>query len=282
MATATLLQLKTLFWRYQGQLWTGTATSGSTSSLVDPALVDLASTEFPFPMEGKQLRVTQTIADLRRIVKVDHATGTLYPGRAFSSAITTNSYEVWGNSIDGGQQLTDLFNQVLQVARPLVPSEVTIVTGQHIYDVTSLVTSPDDVVGVYVRLLDPADLIPYKPLPLPWFDVYPTLSAGVQVMNLEIDRALTLNSPETEELWIEHYKALTDFTNDTSTVDETYAEWLAWEAVLLHALDKATGQTDKGRWGDLAKTAGARVRRYRDRFMPHRPLRPMHGRPQVM
>src|SRR5665647_392583 len=114
MATKTLLEIKTLFWRYMGQLWTGTATSGSASTLVDPNLVDLGSEEFPTPLEGKQLRITSIITDLRRIAKVDHATGTLYPNAVFSSALTTNTYEVWGSSINGGDALTRLFNDVLQ------------------------------------------------------------------------------------------------------------------------------------------------------------------------
>ncbi|MHB1318367.1 MAG: hypothetical protein ACYCYF_07110 [Anaerolineae bacterium] len=281
MATTTALAVKSLFWRYMNQLWTGTADSGSTSTLVDAELIDIASTEFPFPLEGKQLKITSTITDLRRIVKVDKATGTLYPNRVFSSAVSTNTFEVWGNSIDGGQPLTNLLNDVLQVARPVTETELTIVTGQRIYAITSLVTSREDVSNVRVRHLDSAGLLPHRAEPLAWFQVYPAIESGVQVMYLQLDRTLTLDTATTE-LWVEHRKALTAFTADTSTVDATYAEWLAWEAVLRHALDKMADQADRGRWGELARRASGHVRRYRARFMPDAPLRPMHGHLQVM
>ena len=280
MATKTLLEIKTLFWRYMGQLWTGTATSGSASTLVDPNLVDLGSEEFPTPLEGKQLRITSIITDLRRIAKVDHATGTLYPNAVFSSALTTNTYEVWGSSINGGDALTRLFNDVLQVARPLAQTELTIVTGQHIYDATALVSDPADIVEVYTRAIDSASLVPYTPVPVFWWQVLSYINTEAYGVALEIYPAQTLST--TTALFVEHYKKLADFTTDTSTVDATYAEWLAWEAVLRHALDKGLGSADKGRWADLAGRAGANVREYRRRFMPIKTRRAMHGRPQVM
>lgn len=282
MATVTLLACKSLMFRYMGQFWTGTATSGSTTTLVDPTLIDMGSTDFPFPVEGKQLRITSLITDLRRIAKVDHATGTLYPNRAFSSAATTNTYEVWSNSINGGAPLSRLFNDILQVARPLSQTQVTIVTNQRIYDVTTLVTSPEDITEVYVRYLDSSGVEPYRPEPIRWWNCYPLISANVQALKLELGQTLTLNSPATEELWVEHYKKLTDFVDDTSTVDATYAEWLAWEAVLRHSLDMATQDADKGRWSTLARRAAAQVKVYRKRFMPMKAKRTMHGRPEVM
>lgn len=251
---------------------------------MDSALIDIGSEEFPFPTEGKQLRINSgaSSADLRRIAKVDHATGTLMPNAVFSSTgpAAAATYSIWGNSINGGDALTRLFNDALQVAKPLAQTELTIVTGQHVYDATALVSNPADIVEVYTRIVDSGSLVPYTPIPVFWWRCYPLITTGAQQLALEICPVLTLS--DSNELWVEHYKPLTAFVDDTSTVDATYAEWLAWEAVLRHALDKGLGSADRGRWADLAGRAGANVREYRRRFMPTRTRRAMHGRPQVM
>jgi len=286
MATTTALALKSLFYQYMGQYRSGTATGGSTASLVDSSLINLASDQFPMPLEGKQIRITggASTGDLRYIAKVDHATGTIYVNRAFSStgpAVAT-TYEIWGNSIEGGQALTNLLNEVLTIAKPVQQTQVTIVTDQRIYDITTLVDDPDDVIEVYVRSLDPANLEPYLPRVMFWWKAYPVIASSIQAMKLEIAYPLTLQSPAVEELWVQHRKRLADFTADTSTIDATYKEWLAWEAVFAHALRMTEGSADKGRWQDMARRAAARVRAYRKSFMPHIPRRAMHGRPQVM
>lgn len=286
MATVTLLNLKSRFYRYMGQQWTGAATGGSTTSLVDTTLINMASSEFPVPLEGKQIRVTSgaSTGDLRYVAKADHATGTLYANRPFSSTgpAAADTYELWASSINGGQPLTSLFNDILPVAMPLQQSQLTTVTRQTVYDITPLVVSPESVWEVYIRRLDPNNLEPYEPRPISWWRAYPLQTVGAQTMKLEISPWLTLTSPATEELWIEYQANLPDFTTDTSTVDVVYQEWLAWEAVLHHAVQMKLRDTDKGRWAELGNQAVPQVQAWRALFMPRRPKRMMHGRPQVM
>lgn len=286
MATVSLLDLKSLFWGYQNQCWKSTATGGDAKSLVDSTVIDLVSAQYPFPTENWQIRVTSGAAsgDLRQIVRTDHATGALYVNRAFTGVGPTagDSYEVWGNSIHGAMPLTKLFTDVLGVAMPVTESELTIVTNQAIYDVSNLVRSPDLLLEVYLRFLDPAGQWPYRPVPIPWWDarLTPDPVSGAMLTKIEIAPILVCN-PAIQELWAVYQKDLPDFVDDTSTVDAVYREWLAWEAVLLHANRMTTQNTDIGRWQILQRQAAQQVSAWRELFMPRIPRRSKFSRPQV-
>ncbi|HEX9016478.1 MAG TPA: hypothetical protein VF960_10855 [Chloroflexota bacterium] len=287
MTTVPLSTLKGLFWEYQNQRWQGTATGGSTTTLVDTTVIDLKTATYPFPTEDWQIRITSgaSAGDLRQIVRADHATGTLYANRAFSSTgpTTGDTYEIWGNSIHGGPPLTRLFCDVLGVAMPVTEQQITIVTNQAIYDVSTIVRSPDLILEVWLHVLDPAGLWPYRPVQVPWWNarLVPDTGTGAMLVKLEIAPIL-VNNPAIQELWMTYQKDLPDFTDDTSTVDAVYKEWLAWEAVLLHANRMATQNADKGRWQELQRQAVQQVKAWRELFMPNLPRRQKFSRVQVM
>ena len=283
---STLLDLKTRFYRFLGQQWAGTATGGSTTKLTDSALIDQASDEFPTNVRGKYLRITGGNADgdIRRIVDGPNASGDLEVNRAFSAAVaSTDTYQIFGNSIHPGQQLTDLFNDALQVARPYTSTELTIVDRQNIYDVSDYIRDESDIRRVTVRNLDPANERPHTPWHPVWWRVSrePDAATGVMEWKLETIPALVDTTPATQELWIHHYTTLTAFVDDTSTVDEQYLDWLAWEAVLLHCLGMMASNTDKGRWQEMTRLASAKVGALRNQFSPYVPSYIRHERPQV-
>jgi hypothetical protein len=154
----TLLALKSKFFNYQNQLWTGTATSGSTAFLADTTLKNPVGTDsFPFPIEGKYLYITAGGAanDLRRIVRYDPTLGRMEPNTVFSTAITTAStYEVWGNAVHP-LDLTRLFNYCLTYCRPTVETKlIPTVTSQEWYDITNLISNREDVLRVFVNTVD--------------------------------------------------------------------------------------------------------------------------------
>lgn len=286
--TITLLVLKSDFWRHQGLHWSGTTSSGqtaTTASLTDTALQNVTS-GFPTPLTRRQIRLTSGGAsgDLRLVAKVDATEGTIFPHRPFSNALTaggTDTYELWGNGIDGGLPLTTLFNDVLRTLSPLTQTQVPIVTGQKVYDLSTLVEVPDEVLEVYVRHLDPASLTPYEPVPISWYKPYLLGGAGSPTVKIEIAPSLTLTSPETVQLWVEHWTTFGAFTADTQSVSSLYRDWIVWETLLEYASHQARrgGGTDDRGWKRLLEDAAARVRTFRERHTPHRPIRLLPERP---
>lgn len=273
MATNTLLQLKSRFYRFLGTYRSLTATGGSTSKFTVASLADLEADKY----KGWQLRVLtgDSAGDLRVLGAGPNAAGDLEPKRAFTAAVaSTDTAELWGNSIDGGDELTALFNDVLSLARPYVPTELTIVTGQRIYDITSHVRDPMDVRRVSVRDLDSTGVVPYTERFLVGWRVYSQLDATTSAREVQIDlgQTFTARTPATQELYIHSYKTLPAFTTDASTVEAEYADWLAWEAVLRHAVDQMTQtKSDKGNWERLAQRAMGQVTEARSQFMPYVP-----------
>jgi hypothetical protein len=273
MSTTSLLSAKGRFFRFLGSYRSLIATGGSTSKFTVADLADSPENSYA----AWQLRVTSGPAkdDLRVLGAGPNTLGELEPKRAFSGTVAAgNTAELWGNSIHGGSDLTALFNDVLTVARPYVPTELTIVTGQRVYDITAYVKDPDDVRRVFIRNIDSAALEPYNDVPLSHFRafVFFNASTGVREVKLDIGMSLTL-SAATTGLWFRGYKTLTAFTTDASTVESDYADWLAWEAVLRHAVDMQTqGQTDNARWQRLSIRAAGMVQAARAQFMPYVPL----------
>ncbi len=271
-------------WQVLSSRWTGTATGGSVNKLTDTALVDLASETFPTKAEGRQIRITSGLAagDLRRVVRVDGATGDLTPNRPFSAAVQAgDTYELWGASIHGGQPLTDHFNRILRRRRPLTQTQLPIVTSQNIYDISSLVNDPSDVMEVYERLIDPAGLAPYHPEPILYFRPFtlPDPITGAATVKLEIAPSLTVSAQV--ELWVEHFKALPDFANDDSAVDAVYRDWLAYEAAHLHTVEMGDNSADFTRWKALASRLRPDVMALRGRFIPRAQRRSLHERPYL-
>ena len=272
MATNTLLQLKSRFYRFLGSYRSLTATGGSTSKFTVASLADLEADKY----KGWQLRVLtgDSAGDLRVLGAGPNAAGDLEPKRAFTAAVaSTDTAELWGNSIDGGDELTALFNDVLSLARPYVPTELTIVTGQRIYDITSHVRDSMDVRRVFLRNIDSNDLQPYYDTVLSGWRCFEFLNASTAAREIKIDLGQTFTLDEDDHtLWIRHYKTLPAFTTDTSTVEAEYADWLAWEAVLRHAVDQMTQtKADKGNWERLAQRAMGQVTETRSQFMPYVP-----------
>ncbi len=282
MATQTLLQLKSRFYQVLGTRKTVTATGGSTGKFTVAGLAELE----PDCYKGWQLRLlTGTAAgtaanQLRRIGAGPNASGDLEVRRAFSAAIANgDTGELWGNSIDGGDDLTNLFNEVLKRAKPKEEVELPIVDRQYVYDVTSYLESPEDLIWVYVHQLDSAAERPYEPEPVRWCQARARTVGSAYKVELELDRSLTETSPASQDLYLWYYKRLTAFTADTSTVDATYADWLAHEAALAHAVEMAEGQADKGLWRDKASRLAGAVLGYRARFAPYLPRPQRNGRP---
>ena len=281
MATSTLLVLKSTFFGHCGELFTGTATGGSTATLADTSLVGYASETWPTKFEGQQLRVTSGSAsgDLRLITRLDRSEGGLYPNRVFSAAIaSTDTYEVWGSAIQGGVVLTNLFNDVIRHLRPITDTQITIVTSQNIYDLTTTVQTRRDIEGLYVRHLDTANLAPYRIQQLrrgvDW-EAYDRGGAGTTAVSLDLFRSLTLNTA-LNELWLRHRTTFTAFSTsvDTGTVDAVYRDWLAWAAVHELCRRKAAGAAvDKGRWKELQQRAQSELAYWRGRFLPREPIK---------
>lgn len=282
MATSTVLVLKSQFFAFQGQHYDGAATGGSTGKITDSTFINLWSETYPFVSEGKQVRITSGSAsgDLRQIVKVAGDEGDLYPNRAFSAAIANaDGYELWGAGISGGLPLTRLFNDTLRELAPVSQTQKTIVTGQTIYDITTIVRDPRDVYEVYIRNLDTSGLRPYDPIPVSWWDTRWQGGGGTTSVILEIRPSLTLNTATTE-LWIEHTAQFTAFTADTETVDAVYRVWLPWECIRTYAQRKMMANTsDKGRWKETLDEATRQLIPLRNRFMPRSPVRVMPSRP---
>lgn len=278
MATVTLLQLKSDFWRHQNQHWQGTATGGSTTRLTDTTLTDFVSETFPTQTQLKQIRMTSgaSSGDLRQVANIDMIRGDVMPSRPFSNAVANgDTYELWGQGLYGGQTLTNFFNDTLRRLRPITFDQLTIVTSQRIYDITSLVVFKDDVKEVWVRLIDPANLIPYTPIPVQrWncFEYKNADPAGNSQVVIEIIPALT--NTTVVQLWLEHQTSFTPFTADTDTQDSIYRDWIAWEAVLTYARrQRENVSTDRKLWDARVERALTELKTLRQRFIPLRPIR---------
>lgn len=284
MTTVTLLQLKSDFFNYIGERWTGTtgpAAGGDTHKLTDTTLIGYQSETWPTKFEGQQLRITGGIAsgDLRIITRADRSNGDLYVNRAFSGTLSAggDAYEIWGTSINGASPgpLTSIFQDIFRAIRPVTDTQLTIVTRQLMYDVTTTVQTKRDIRDVYVRYLDPASLEPYRIVPVGW-TAHDRVTAGnpqLPTVMLELDSSLTLDTA-VNELWI---RAATSFNSttvvDTTTVDAVYRDWLVWEAVREFCQRKSDqGGAEAARWGRLLKRASTEVETLRDRFIPREPI----------
>lgn len=275
MVTA-LSVLKGTFFQHLGTYRALVATGGSVAKFTVASLADLEPNKYA----GWQMHVDDGPAadDLRVLEAGPNALGELEPKRIFSSTgpVAGNKGQLWGNSIDGGDELTSLFNDRLSVARPYVPTKLTIVTDQSIYDLTAYVQDVDDVRRVSIRCLDSASVEPYKDHFIrgwhrPFVDI--NASTGAREIKFDLGRTLTAVTPAVRELYIHSYKTLTAFNTDASTVEAAYADWLAWEAVLRHAVDQmATSQADKTMWGQLSIRAQRQVDVARLQFAPYVPL----------
>lgn len=279
MATETLLQLKSRFWRYQNQHFSSSATGGGTNYLQDTTVINNVSELWPFPIKDTVVRMTSGAAsgNLRQVSSIDEIHGNIYVNQPWvgGNPASSDTYELWGNSVFGGQRLTDLFNDTCVRLRPPTQDQLTIVTNQRIYDISSYVLYPDDVMEVWLRLIDPANLIPYTPMPMQWWRVYPlsgATSGGTSQTILEIRPALTNTS--TVQLWLEHAQSLPTFSSDTSTIDAIYGPWLSWEAILTHCerqMDNVTVDTKP--WEARRQRAMKELKTLRQRFIPLRPIR---------
>ncbi|HXJ32362.1 MAG TPA: hypothetical protein VNG35_17120 [Gemmatimonadales bacterium] len=277
MATVTLAQLKSTLFDYIGELYTGTATGGSVSTLADSGLIGYTSETWPAKLEGQQLRMTSGLAsgDVRQVGKVDRSDGVLYPNRNFSAAVAAaDTYELWGSAINGGAPLTTLFNMVIRGMQPITDTQVTIVTNQREYDISTLVSSRRDIKGVYVRLLDASGVVPYiirDLVPgLEWW-AYDRGGAGTLSTTLEVTPMALATS--TQQLWLRAETAFPAFTTDTSTVDANYRDWLAVEAVLeLTRRKQSTANYDKARWDALQLRCIQDLSSERNRWLPREPV----------
>lgn len=269
MATSTLLQLKSDFWRHQDEHWSGTLTGGGTDRATDSTVANLASETFPTPIKGKQIRITSGASDgdLRYVARVDQTDGIMIPERIFSSTgpVSTNTYELWGNSIYGGQPLTNLFNDTLRRLKPVTHTQQTIVTNQQVYDITTLVPVAEDVRRVYLRALDPAAQAPYTERDL-YADVWGEGGAGTPVVKMRIP-GQTLNTAAVQ-LWVEHLTSFTAFSSDTSTVDAIYRDWIVWETIFAFAIKKTeSSSAEASIWTRRAKRADDELDTLRPRFL---------------
>ena len=281
MVTA-LSVLKGKFYRALGTYRALTATDGGTAKFT---MVSLADVE-PNTYAGWQLRILTgaSLGDLRVLGAGPNSLGELEPKRIFSSTGPTaaDTAELWGNSIDGGDELTALFNDVLSVARPYVPTKLAIVTGQSIYDITAYARDPKDVHRVSIRDLDNLSGLHDRDHFITGWGAFSGVNAstGAREIKLDLGRTLTAATPATQELYIHSYKTLAPFTTDASTVEAEYADWLAWEAVLRHAVDQmASSQADKTMWTQLSLRAKAQVDTARWQFAPYIPayIRPFEA-----
>ncbi len=278
MATVTLAQLKSTFYDYLGELFTGAATGGSVSTLTDTSLIGYTSETWPAKLEGQQLRITSGLAsgDLRQAGKVDRSEGTVYPNRNFSAAVaSTDTYELWGPVINGGAPLTTLFNAVLRDKQPITDTQVTIVTNERMYDVSAIVSSRRDIKGVYIRLLDASGVAPYSIRDLvPGLEWWAYDRGGGSSLStvLEVTHPLAL-ATSTQQLWVRAETRFAALTSDTSTVDANYQDWLAMEAVLeLTRRKQSTANYDKARWDALQLRVLQDLQSERSRWLPREPV----------
>lgn len=281
MATVTLLSLKSTFFEFLGELYQGSVTAGSSLSVADSALAGYTSEVWPAKIVGQQIRITSggSSGDLRMIGKFAALTGNMYPNRAFSSSGPTalDTYELWGATINGGTPLTTLFNTAMRDLRPITDTQITIVTSQRMYDVSTLVQSRRDIHGVYVRLLDAANVEPYRLRELApgmeWW-AYDRGGNSTESVTLELANSLTLNTATTQ-LWLRGETTFTALVDDTSTVDADFRDWLAWEAIMeLTRRKEALGTYDKPRWSALKARAIEELQSHRARWLAgHEPVR---------
>lgn len=279
MATVTVATLKSTFWQFMGELYRGTATGGSTTTLIDTGLIGYTSATWPAKIVGQQLRITGGSAsgDLRMVGKFDPSDGVIYPNRNPSAAIAnTDTYELWGTAINGGTPLTDLFNATMRDLKPVTDTQITIVSYQRMYDVSAVVQSKRDIRGVYLRLLDNANLEPYRINDLApglgWW-AHDRGGAGTESVTLELMTGLILQ-PSNQQLWLRGETTFPALVDDTSTVDADYRDWLAWEAILELAHTKqAMGNYDKSRWDGLETRAIRELNSHRARWLlGHEPV----------
>jgi hypothetical protein len=278
MATVTLLQMKSSFYSFQGEQFAGTATGGSTAKMTDTSLIGYTSETWPAKLDGVQIRMESGSAnnDLRMVGRVDRSEGDLYAHRAFSGSVAnTDTYELWGTAINGGTPLTQLFNDVMRWLRPVQDTAITIVTNQNQYDVTASVQSKRDIRGVYLRLLDPSGVQPYRIADmapgLQW-DAYDRGGGGTTAVFLNIKQALTRDDNNIQ-LWMRAETGFTALASDASTVDAVYRDWLAWEALLELSQRKLNAGTgDKARWTGLRDRAIEEAGDGRNRWIPREPI----------
>lgn len=277
VSTVTLLTLKSDFYRFQNEQFSGTATGGSTAKLTDSTLVGYQSETWPTKLENVQVRMTSGSAsgDLRMVTRADRSEGDLYANRALSFAVANgDTYELWGTSINGGKPLTDLFNDVMRPTRVMTETEVTIVTSQVIYDLTSIVQTARDIDAVRLHLIDPTGLAPYRVRDLTpgqdW-NAYDSGGAGTNSVTLELSAPLT-NNDSILTMWIRAETGFSELGSDSGTVDAAYRDWLVWEAVLEHCQRKLTTTIgDSSRWTKLRDRAISELASYRARWMPREP-----------
>lgn len=216
MATVTLLQAKSAFWGFQGLLWAGTATGGSATKITDSAFRNLTGDMWPFPIRGRQVRITSGSAsgDLRILVDSDPTEGDLFPNADFSAAVaSTNTYEIWGNSIHGGSTLTDLFNTVLRKLRPITQTRLDVERFQGVYSFTASVDTPRDIIEVYERRMNYDVGGNYTPVPVAWWRPFRLAGAGTPTVHLH------LPSPRifaTTQLNGSHNSSITTLTVDAT------------------------------------------------------------------
>lgn len=273
-----LLQIKSTFYDFQGELYQGAATGGATTSLTDSGLIGYTSEMWPTRIVGQQFRVTGGSAsgDLRMAGRFDPSDGIIYPNRSFSAAVaSTDTYELWGNAINGGSPLTNLFNMVLRGLRPVTETQMTIVTNQNVYDLTTVVQSRRDIRAIEVRNLDPANLAPYRvnvlTPGLEW-TAYDRGGAGTTSVVLELTTPITRDDT-TVSLWIRGDTGFAALSTDTSTVDAVYRDWIAWEGVLELCQRKLSVSTaDSRRWKQLLDRAAFEVSSWRARWIPREPV----------
>lgn len=288
MATTSLLQIKSTVYGFLGELWQGVATGGASGagglSLIDTSLIGYTSETWPTKLEGVQVRVTSgaTTGDLRMVGRVDRSEGTLIPNRNFTAAVAnTDTYELWGTTIQGGAVLSTLINDVLRGLRPVTDTQVTVVTNQSQYDVTTVVQTKREIHSVYLRLLDPSGAVPYTIYELrrglEW-DAYDRGGGGTTSVFLNLFQSRTL-AAAAEQLWIRAETGFTPFSTsvDTGTVDAVYRDWIALETVLALAGRRlAQGTSDKARWLGLRDwvldSRGGDLLGERARWCPREPV----------
>lgn len=279
-STVTLQVLKTTLWELIGELYQSVVTTGGTVSIGDNSLIGYTSETWPAKVVGSQIYVTSGTCkgNLRMAGRFSQATGLIYPNYSFSSSgpAINDFYELWGSAINGGSPLTNLFNAVVRDLRPVTDTQITIVTNQAMYDVSTLVQSRRDIHQVYIRELDPAGIVPYRVHNLaPGLDWYAYDRGGgsTESVTLELTNPLTLNTTTTQ-LWLRGETLFTPFATDASTVEADYQDWLAWEAILeLSRRKLSLGTMDVARWTALEARAIEELTSDRTRWLAgHEPI----------
>lgn len=289
MATVTLHQLKTTFYSYLGECYTGRATgmNANNSAMLDAnTLIGYTGETWPAKVEGQQLFCQATGGatggNLYMIGKFDRSDGAVYPSVSFVTNMTNGDlYEIWGTAIHAGDTLSNLMNDVLRQLKPVTDTQVTIVSNQRMYDVSTVVQSRRDIRGVYLRLLDPSAVEPYRirdmSRGLEW-EAYDRGGGGTESVTLELMNALTLNTATTQ-LWVRGETTFTPIVVGTAqlnadastTFEADYRDWLAWEFVLeLSRRKQSMGNYDKPRWDALQTRAIEELRSHRQRWLAAR------------